>query len=132
AMQTYCTEFARRTHLPVTFEGDAALPVLPDIYNITLYRVLQEALTNVVKHAEASQVWVDLNVEDNIVNLTIQDDGIGFSEKESASNGIGLAGLRERITIAGGTLNISSGPQNGTILSAQLPLSGRSQTAGAT
>jgi signal transduction histidine kinase len=127
AMQTYCTEFTRRTHLPVTFEGDAALPVLPDIYNITLYRVLQEALTNVVRHAEASQVWVDLNVEDNIVNLTIQDDGIGFSEEQSTSNGIGLPGLRERITIAGGTLNISSGPQNGTILSAQLPFSGRGQ-----
>jgi len=127
AMQTYCTEFTRRTNLPVTFEGDAALPVLPDIYNITLYRVLQEALTNVIKHAQASQVWVDLSVEDNIVNLTIQDDGIGFSEEQSASNGIGIAGLRERLTIAGGTLSISSGPQHGTILSAQLPLSGRGQ-----
>jgi len=132
AMQTYCTEFTRRTHLPVIFEADAdaSLPELPDAHNITLYRVLQEALTNVVKHAQASQVWVDLSLEEDRINLTVQDNGIGISEEKSEStgplrlsNGIGLAGLLERITIAGGTLNISSAPKRGTILSAQFPLS---------
>ena len=123
AMQTYCTEFTRRTHLPVIFEADTSLPQFPDVYNITLYRVLQEALTNIIKHAQASQVWVDLSAEDDFVNLTVQDNGIGFSEEESKSNGIGLTGLRERITIAGGTLNINSAPKLGTILSAQFPLS---------
>jgi len=123
AMQTYCTEFTRRTHLPVIFEADASLPQFPDIYDITLYRVLQEALTNIIKHAQGSQVWVDLSTEDDFVNLTVQDNGIGFSEEESKSNGIGLTGLRERITIAGGTLNINSTPKLGTILSAQFPLS---------
>jgi signal transduction histidine kinase len=121
AMQTYCTEFTRRTHLPVIFEADTSLPQFPDIYNITLYRILQEALTNIVKHSQASQVWVDLSVEDEMVNLTVQDNGIGFSEEETQSNGIGLTGLRERITIAGGTLNINSMPRHGTILSAQFP-----------
>ena len=123
AMQTYCAEFTRRTHLPVIFEADPSLPQFPDIYNITLYRVLQEALTNIIKHAQASQVWVDLSAEDDFVNLTVQDNGIGFSEEESKSNGIGLTGLRERITIAGGALNINSTPKLGTILSAQFPLS---------
>jgi signal transduction histidine kinase len=123
AMQTYCTEFTRRTHLPVIFEADASLPEFQDTYNITLYRALQEALTNVVKHAQATQVWVDLSVEEDTVNLTVQDNGIGFGEEKSQSNGIGLAGLRERITIAGGTLNISSAPKRGTVLSAQFPLS---------
>src|ERR1043165_8597087 len=68
AMQTYCAEFTRRTHLPVIFEAESSLPQFPDIYNITLYRVLQEALTNIIKHAQASQVWVDLSTEDNMVN----------------------------------------------------------------
>jgi signal transduction histidine kinase len=122
AMQTYCTEFTRRTHLPVIFEADPSLPDFHDTYNITLYRTLQEALTNVVKHAQASQAWVELSVEENTVNLTVQDNGIGFKEEKSRSNGIGLAGLRERITIAGGTLIISSTPKHGTILTAQLPL----------
>jgi signal transduction histidine kinase len=124
ALQTYCTEFTRRTHLPVIFESeaDASLPKLPDAYNITLYRTLQEALTNVVKHAQASQVWVDLSMEEDQVTLTVQDNGIGLGEKKMGTNGIGLAGLRERITIAGGTLKITSTPRRGTILAAQFPL----------
>lgn len=125
AMQTYCTEFSRRTHLPVIFEAEDMLPELPDAYNITLYRTLQEALTNVIKHAEASQVWVDLSMDDDRVTLTIQDNGIGFGGEQPESNGIGLAGLRERITIAGGTLTVSSTPKRGTILSAQFPLEKR-------
>jgi signal transduction histidine kinase len=87
-------------------------------------------LTNTVKHAQASQVWVDLSVEDDRVNLTVQDNGLGFSEREPQSNGIGLTGLRERITIAGGTLNINSRLKHGTILSAQLPLSTNIKTTG--
>jgi len=123
AMQTYCTEFTRRTHLPVIFEAETSLPPFPDIYNITFYRILQEALTNIVKHSRASQVWVDLSLEDDKINLTVQDNGIGFSEEKTQSDGIGLTGLLERITIAGGTLNINSTPRHGTILSAQFPLS---------
>lgn len=121
AMQTYCTEFTRHTQLPVLFESDDPLPELPDAYNITLYRTLQEALTNVIKHARASQVWVDLSMDDDQVTLTIQDNGIGFGGENPGSNGIGLAGLRERITIAGGTLTVSSTPRHGTILSARFP-----------
>jgi signal transduction histidine kinase len=122
AMQTYCTEFTRRTHLPVIFEADASLPELQDTYRITLYRILQEALTNIIKHAQASQVWVELSIEDELVNLTVQDNGIGFSEEKPVSNGIGLEGLRERVTLAGGRLTVSSAPKRGTILSAQFPL----------
>ena len=88
-----------------------------------LLRIAQEAVTNVLKHAQASQVWVDLSTEDDFINLTVQDNGIGFSEEESKSNGIGLTGLRERITIAGGMLNINSTPKLGTVLSAQFPRS---------
>lgn len=128
AMQTYCTEFTRRTHLPVVFESEESLPKLPDAHMITLYRTLQEALTNVIKHAQASQVWVDLGLEDDQVTLIVQDNGVGFGEAESQSNGIGLAGLRERITIAGGTFSITSAPKRGTILTAQFPLSRQVQT----
>lgn len=122
AMQTYCTEFSRRTRLPVIFEVDEDLPILPDIYNVTLYRVLQEALTNIVKHAQASQVWVDLTVEDKTVTLTVQDNGHGFVEGNTQSDGIGLTGLRERMLLAGGRFNISSSPVRGTIVLAQFPM----------
>jgi signal transduction histidine kinase len=122
AMQTYCAEFSRRTGLPVIFEADDNLPVLPDIYNISLYRVLQEALTNIVKHAEASQVWADLTLEDRTINLTVQDNGRGFVEEKIQSKGIGLTGLRERMTLAGGRFNISSSPVRGTVVLAQFPI----------
>ena len=119
AMQTYCAEFTRRTSLPVTFEVDEDLPSLPDIYNISLYRVLQEALTNIVKHAQASQVWADLTMEDRIISLTVQDNGHGFDTENIKSNGIGLTGLRERMTLAGGKFNISSSPVRGTVVLVQ-------------
>jgi signal transduction histidine kinase len=122
SMQTYCTEFTRRTHLPITFEVDESLPVLPDIYNITLYRVLQEALSNIVKHARASHVWVDLSREDNNIILTVQDNGLGFKPDEVRSNGMGLSNMRERVTIAGGNFSISSDQRRGTILMAQFLL----------
>ena len=122
ALQTYCAEFTRRTNLPVTFEADESLLALPDIYNITLYRVLQEALTNVVKHAQASHVWADLTIEDKTIALTIQDNGRGFNAEKPSPTGIGLAGLRERLIIAGGRFKVSSSPVRGTILLAQLPL----------
>jgi signal transduction histidine kinase len=128
AMQTYCTEFTRRTHLPVIFEAEDTLPGLPDAYTITLYRTLQEALTNVVKHAQASQVWVDLSTEEDQITLTVQDNGIGLGEKKSGTNGIGLTGLHERITIAGGSLMVSSVQKRGTILSAQFPLANNAGT----
>lgn len=122
AMQTYCTEFSRRTQLPVIFEVDEELPILPDIYNITLYRVLQEALTNIVKHAGATQVWTDLTLEDRTINLTVQDNGHGFVEGKTQSDGIGLTGLQERMLLAGGRFNISSSPVRGTIVLAQFPI----------
>lgn len=122
SMQTYCAEFTRRTHLPITFEVDESLPRLPDIYNITLYRLLQEALNNIVKHAQAGQVWVELTMEDNTISLTVQDNGQGFEVGEQQSNGIGLLSMRERVTIAGGRFSITSAQKRGTILSAQFPL----------
>jgi signal transduction histidine kinase len=128
SMQTYCAEFTRRTHLPVNFEVDGFLPKLPDIYNITLYRLLQEALNNIVKHAKASQVWVELNIEDNTITLTVQDNGQGFQAEEQQSGGMGLSSMRERVTIAGGKFTISSAQKLGTILSAQFPLTAHQKT----
>jgi signal transduction histidine kinase len=122
SMQTYCAEFTRRTHLPITFEVEESLPLLPDIYNITLYRVLQEALSNIIKHAHAGHVWVDLSREDDNIILTVQDNGQGFKTKEMQSNGMGLSSMQERVTIAGGNFSINSDPRRGTILTAQFPL----------
>jgi signal transduction histidine kinase len=88
-----------------------------------LYRTLQESLTNIVKHSKASQVWVELSMDEQKIILTIQDNGVGFIESNvSSPKGMGVSGLRERLALVGGELIINSAPTKGTIISAQLPL----------
>jgi signal transduction histidine kinase len=86
----------------------------------SLYRLVQEALTNVTKHAAASRVEIALEQRDDTVRLRISDDGRGF-EQESANGGFGLIGMRERVLLAGGRLDITSNPGEGTTLEARLP-----------
>jgi signal transduction histidine kinase len=123
ALETYSHEFSLRTKLPVLFEADPEIPEIPDVHAITLYRILQETLTNVGKHSKASQVWVELNIDELNIILTVQDNGTGFSNGQTASNqGIGLAGIRERLTLVGGKLTISTSASKGTVISAYIPL----------
>jgi signal transduction histidine kinase/PAS domain-containing protein len=88
-----------------------------------LYRIAQEALNNVVKHAGATQVRIHLRYDENTVSLEMNDDGRGF-EPEAAhqSGGFGLQGIHERVQQLGGTLNIESAPLRGTRLSVRIPL----------
>ena len=127
AIKTYCTEFTRRTGLPVELEVDEKLPALPDLYTITIYRVLQEALNNIVKHAQASQVWVELVAENHNLTLTVQDNGRGFVQEKVEKQGLGLAGMQERLTLAGGSFNLTSHLERGTILAASLPINSREE-----
>lgn len=121
ALETYCREFSLRTGIPAVVEIDADLPDISDVSSITLYRFLQETLTNVFKHSAASQVWVELFVDEAEVILSVQDNGSGLSHDNSTvQQGIGLTGLQERLTIVGGKLTFSSSP-NGTVVSAHLP-----------
>ncbi len=85
-----------------------------------VYRLVQEALTNVAKHAEASTVRVTVAESDGALQVEVQDDGKGF-DPEAASQGFGLEGMRERVSLAGGTLSISPS-EPGTLVSARLPI----------
>ena len=122
ALETYCREFSMRSGLPVIFEADLNIPEMSDVYSITLYRTLQETLTNIIKHSRAKQIWVELTIDEHNIILTVQDNGTGFSEEASSREGIGIIGLRERLTLVGGELIISSSAATGTIISAHLPL----------
>jgi signal transduction histidine kinase len=85
----------------------------------TVYRLVQEALTNVAKHADASHVRVAVTESDGELLIAVQDDGAGFDPR-SASPGFGLAGMRERVVLAGGTLSVEPG-ERGTLVIARLP-----------
>jgi signal transduction histidine kinase len=87
-----------------------------------LYRVVQEALTNVAKHAHASTVTVSVRIEDGSLMAAVADDGRGFSVEDAGDSGFGLTGMRERVLSTGGTLVIDSSV-SGSVLTARLPLS---------
>ncbi len=120
ALDSFCQEYGRRLRLPILFEAEP-IPPTSDMVAITLYRFLQEALTNVARHAQATRAWVELSSEDQSISLTVQDNGRGFQEG-AHTNGIGIQGMHERLTIAGGSLTVRSAPGRGTIITALLPL----------
>ncbi len=122
AIEVHCSKFSSNSHIPITIEVDEGVSVLPDVYGIILYRVLQEALTNIAKHAEAEHAWVEVSLEDDRINLIVQDDGRGLQDASSPVNGIGIIGMKERVALVGGELNIRSGKNGGTILSVTLQL----------
>ncbi|HYN16994.1 MAG TPA: sensor histidine kinase, partial [Actinomycetes bacterium] len=97
---------------------------LPEDTEIVLYRVAQEALTNVARHARASRARVEVTETAEAVVLEVHDDGIGFdpaAEQQGGLDHFGLAGMRERVELAGGTWTVWSRPGSGTVLTASLP-----------
>jgi signal transduction histidine kinase len=97
---------------------------LPEDHEIVLYRVAQEALTNVARHARASSARVELVGTDDKVVLEVHDDGVGFDPASELAGGLehfGLAGMRERVELAGGTWTVWSRKGSGTVLTATLP-----------
>jgi PAS domain S-box-containing protein len=123
-VEGYCRDFSARTRLRVECHTKA-VPPLPDSHIITLYRFLQEALTNVVRHAQATWAEVRLNYDGAFVTLEVTDDGVGFDASSLMAGvrpgGIGLLGMRERMELLQGTLLVESRPGQGTHLVARLP-----------
>ena len=88
---------------------------------LTIYRVVQESLTNVSKYAEAAQVEISVRDYSNHVEVEIRDDGKGFDVRSVKPSTHGLAGMRHRVEAAGGRLNVMSQPGHGTRIMATLP-----------
>lgn len=136
AVQSYLQTWSLRTSIPTDFEfqGVNRNRISPDI-EIALYRILQEALTNIVKHAEATGVSVVLKQNEQEVQMIIEDQGKGFNvESKTLSTGVrqhlGLLGIRERIEAVGGRLDIESSTGVGTTLFARVPLSPKGAASG--
>jgi PAS domain S-box-containing protein len=119
ALTGLCQEMAEQARLDIQYTG-IDLPSLPDDISVTLYRLVQEALTNIVKHAKATIVWVNLEQKTDEIRLTVLDDGHGFNPA-TIQGSLGLQGMNERISLLGGMLKISSMPGEGTTLQAFIP-----------
>ncbi len=122
ALQALCEAWEERTAIACIFRHDGLLEGLGENIDTALYRVTQEALTNVLRHAQATQVRIGLQWrEPALVELRIDDDGCGF-DPNSDTRGLGLLGAAERAAALGGSLRIDSAPGRGTKLRMCIPL----------
>jgi signal transduction histidine kinase len=112
---------ARHAVVPVGLDVPADLP-LPESVEVAVYYLVSEALTNVARHAHASQMHVGLAADDDVVQVCVRDDGVGGARPERGS---GLIGLRDRVEALGGTIDITSPEGQGTTLRVKIPLGAR-------
>jgi signal transduction histidine kinase len=120
ALNWHARETGKRTGLNVVVDADDAIDNLPDDHRTCIYRLVQEAVNNAVRHANARNVEVAVRREGRKVNVTVQDDGAGFDTR--FLRGLGLLGMEERVRRLGGSLKITSQPGRGTLVLAALPV----------
>ena len=122
AFEWQAEEFARRTGSPCAVVAPASWPQIDDARSTALFRVLQEALTNVARHAQASSVRVRVAVEEGWLVLAVEDDGKGVANRQSTGpKSLGLVGMRERVAAFGGQLRLAPREPSGTILEVRMP-----------
>jgi PAS domain S-box-containing protein len=115
-------EIAKRSGLQISLDLQAAPLVDEERWATPLFRIVQEALTNVVRHAHATQVWISVLPEDEALVLQVQDDGVGMPVDPSSNGGFGVVSMRERATALGGTLCVAVRPEGGTMVQVHLSL----------
>jgi signal transduction histidine kinase len=123
-------DFTERTGIPCRLIAGSEDLEFRDPHATAIFRILQESLTNVARHAEARRVEVALDRADGAVTLDVRDDGRGFSTGDPRRPGsFGLAGLRERAQLLGGDVRIESRPGQGTTVHVRIPLEKRTPAA---
>ena len=122
AIEWQARRFEARTHIPCLVQVPEHLPPLGASKEVGLFRILQEALTNVMRHAQAHTVELTLSVQGRELCLSISDDGQGFEPGRDRPVSFGVVGMRERVLMLGGTLSLHSIPGEGTTLTVRVPL----------
>lgn len=123
AVEWQCFEFERRTGIACECRLPEDELSLSAEHSTALFRIYQEMLTNVARHAQATQVCTDLRVEGGVVVLSVRDNGRGVTEADSsAPNALGLLGMRERAALLGGDVSLHGRPGRGTVVTARIPL----------
>jgi signal transduction histidine kinase len=125
-LEILAREFSQRSGLAVHC---ALQPVgLGASANLVAYRLVQEAINNISKHAQARQVWLTLAPHQGRVQVMVRDDGLGFAPQRPGGEGFGLLGMRVRVRAEGGELRVQSSPGQGCCILALLPCSGPAPT----
>ena len=128
AVDWQVADFARRTGIECELVEDETEHHLDDHCATALFRILQESLNNVARHARARKVRIDLHEHAGMLTMTIRDNGVGMLPGSRNRNGsFGLVGIEERVNILGGSFSISSGPDTGTTVVVTIPIRGQEQ-----
>jgi signal transduction histidine kinase len=123
SIETECQNFTRLNEIPVTLDLDSTVQYPSKEISLCTYRILQESLRNIVRHARATGVHVTLFKKNDILHLLIKDDGIGFDPASDGVNvGLGIASMTERARLLQGRLSIESRPGKGTAIKLAVPL----------
>jgi signal transduction histidine kinase len=122
ALEWQAKEFEKQLGLTCKFScNQAEIPVTTD-QGITLFRIFQESMSNIAKHANATYVAVDMTADDNEIVLKISDNGVGIKSSDTLkTNSFGLRGMRERVTALNGTFNVAESDKQGTVITIRLP-----------
>jgi two-component system sensor histidine kinase UhpB len=128
AIRWYARSNLEPAGVEVEMQAPNPMPELPPEVNISLFRISQEAVNNILRHASASSVHIDLTLQPASISLQIRDDGVGFNQQTASldalsSHHLGLLGLRERAELLGGQMCLDSTPGQGTCLEVHIPLS---------
>ncbi|MHC5541686.1 sensor histidine kinase, partial [Singulisphaera rosea] len=125
ALRSECAGVARREGITVSYRSDDITTPLPKDAALCVYRIAQEALRNVIKHARSEEARVSLVATGRDLILSVQDRGIGFEAAEAHSRGgLGLSSIGERVRLVRGELHIDSVPGQGTTVTARVPMIG--------
>jgi PAS domain S-box-containing protein len=123
AIQWHALDFERRTRIRCNAWFESDMPQLSDSSAVALFRIFQESMTNILRHANATEVWISLGCRGDRVLLRVRDNGVGMRRQSAPGGGsMGLKGMRERAAIAGGRLVAGPLPSGGTLVAASLPL----------
>lgn len=133
AIETYVREYRKRYDVAVDFSQHGVDTRLPAEYEAASYRIVQEALTNVARHAHATSCRIGLERDNQTVILTVEDDGVGFNPDadrrgQGSTCGLGLLSIRERVTRLQGSCRVESAPGRGTRIVAVIPIRPSSKT----
>jgi len=122
AAKSLCKEFSEQQGVVVDFRHEGIPRIVSSDISLCMFRVLQEALHNAVKHSGAQHFEVEMHGEANEITLTVSDSGVGFdTETGGDSPGLGLISMRERVSLVDGTISITSKPAHGTVISVRVP-----------
>lgn len=123
ALEWQTRQFSRQTGIAASLEANGEIDNLPETHRTCIYRCVQEALTNCSKHAQAKNIRIIVRSSASTVHVVIEDDGIGFDASKSG-RGLGLLGMRERVSGVNGSLSVTSRTQWGTALVLEIPVPG--------